>query len=186
MEEGDGVETFIRIISTYSVWSVPIILGVTLFHGFIKGVSIYDVFVEGAKEGFNLAIRLVPYIIGIYVAIGVFRESGALYLMINLIKPVLSIFNVPGEVIPLMIVRPISGPAALALSVDLFDAHGPDSLIGRMASTIQGSTDTTLYILAIYFASVEIKNARYAIPVGLMADVIGFLAAVYVCNIFFG
>lgn len=180
------METFIQYISAYSIWSVPFILGFTLLHGFIKGVSIYDVFVEGAKEGFNLAIKLVPYIIGIYVAIGVFRESGALFLIIDFLKPVLSAFNIPGEVMPLMIVRPISGPAALALTVDLFDIHGPDSMIGRMASTIQGSTDTTLYILAVYFASVEIKKTRYAISVGLIADMVGFFSAIYICNLFFG
>lgn len=168
-----------------SLWIIPIFLVVVIIHGYVNGVKIFTTFVEGGKEGVKIAIKLIPYIVGIFVAIGVFRESGALEILTELLRPVLKIFKIPGEVLPLFIVRPLSGPASLGITADLIERFGPDSFIARLAATIGGSTDTTFYILAIYFASVGIKKTRYALPVGLIADIVGFLAAVYICRHFF-
>lgn len=169
-----------------SAWVIPLFLLLVFLHALYKKVPVYDVFVEGAKEGFWLAVKLIPYIVGIYVAVGMFRQSGAMDVAIALLKPVLSLTGVPGEVVPLMIVRPLSGPAALGMTVEILDKFGPDSFIGRLATTIDGSTDTTLYIMAVYFASVGVKKARYALPVGLLADLAGFSAAVFICYRVFG
>lgn len=164
---------------------MPLFLLFVFLHAYIKGIDIFDAFVEGAKESFQLVLRLMPYIVGIYVAIGIFRSSGALDLLANLLRPLLSLAKIPQEILPLFIVRPLSGPAALGITADLINTYGADSFIGRLASTVDGSTDTTIYILAIYFASVGIKKIRYALPVGLLADAMGFFASVYICYYFF-
>jgi len=165
---------------------LPLFLLVVFLHAVYKRVPVYDTFVEGAKEGFGLAVKLIPYVVGIYVAVGMFRDSGAMDAAIFVLKPLLSIADVPGEIIPLLITRPLSGPASLGITVELMNRFGPDSFIGRLASTIDGSTDTTLYIIAVYFASVGIRKARYSLAVGLLADAAGFCAAIYVCSRVFG
>lgn len=172
---------FIRL----SLWIIPLFLIVVIIHGYYKGVKIFATFIEGGKEGVQIAIKLVPYIVGIFVAIGVFQESGALDILTKFLEPVLKTFNIPGEVLPLFIIRPLSGPASLGITADLIERFGPDSFVARLAATMGGSTDTTFYVLAIYFASVGIKKTRYTLPVGLMADFVGFLAAVYICNVIF-
>ncbi|MBS3975227.1 MAG: spore maturation protein [Syntrophomonadaceae bacterium] len=168
-------------ISLISQWIIPLFLLIVFLTGWLRRLPIYEYFVEGAQEGFALAIRLIPYIVGIYVAIGIFRSSGAMELSVMLLAPLLSIFNIPGEVLPLMLVRPFSGPAALGLTAELMDRFGPDSFIGRLACTLEGSTDTTFYILAVYFASVGIRRTAYAVPVGLLADFAGFAGAIFIC-----
>ncbi|MFA5537490.1 MAG: nucleoside recognition domain-containing protein [Bacillota bacterium] len=176
---------FQQLITVFSTWLMPIFLLIVFAHAFIKKIDIFAAFVEGAKDSFSLILRLMPYIVGIYVAIGIFRSSGALELLAKLLQPILSLAKIPQEVLPLFIVRPLSGPAALGVTADLINTYGADSFIGRLAATIDGSTDTTIYILAIYFASVGIKKARYSLPVGLLADIMGFFAAVYICYRFF-
>ncbi|MBZ4688738.1 MAG: spore maturation protein [Clostridiales bacterium] len=163
----------------FSEFVLPVFLLIVFLHAFYKKIPVYDVFVDGAKEGFGLAVKLIPYVVGIYVAVGMFRQSGAMELAIASLEPILSMIGIPGEIIPLLIVRPLSGPAALGMTVEILDKFGPDSFIGRLASTIDGSTDTTLYIIAVYFASVGVKKARYALPVGLLADFAGFGAAIF-------
>lgn len=175
----------INWISVIGAWFIPMFLLLVFLHGIYKKVPLYDTFVEGAREGFSLAIKLLPYVVGIYVAVGIFRGSGAMEVVLSPIKPLLTFLGVPGEIIPLMIVRPLSGPAALGLVADLIDKFGPDSFIGRLASTLDGSSDTTLYILAVYFASVGIKKPRYSLAVGLIADLFGFIAAVLICRTVF-
>jgi len=166
-------------------WFIPLFLLIVFLHGVYKKVPLYDTFVEGAREGLHMAIKLLPYVVGIYVAVGMFRNSGAMDILLAPVKPLLLLFGVPAEVLPLMVVRPLSGPAALGITSDLIEQFGPDSFIGRLASTIDGSCDTTLYILAVYFASVGIKNVRYSLPVGLLADFAGFMASVIICRIVF-
>lgn len=165
---------------------MPAFLFLVFFHGFVKKVDVFEAFVEGAQDAFQLVIRLMPYVVGIYVAIGIFRTSGALELLAAGLAPLLTWAGIPEEVLPLFIVRPLSGPAALGMTAELINQYGPDSFVGRLAATIDGSTDTTIYILAIYFASVGIKKARYALPVGLIADGIGFFASIYICYLIFG
>lgn len=173
------------LIIKISYYILPAFLLIVFIHAYYKGVKIFDVFIAGASEGFNLAIRLIPYIVGIFVSIGIFRASGALDLLIKVLEPTLKSLGIPGEILPIFIIRPLSGPAALGLTANLINKYGPDSFIGRLASTIDGSTDTTLYILTVYFASVGVKKARYSLPVGLMADSVGFIMAVYICNLAF-
>jgi len=143
------------------------------------------VFVDGAKDGFDTAIGIIPHLVGMMVAISMFRASGAMDAMLMVVKPVFDWFGVPSEVLPLGILRPITGAGSLAFTADLIATHGPDSLIGRIASTIQGSTDTTLYVLTVYFGAVAIRNSKYALKVGLFSDVVGFVAAIVICMLVF-
>lgn len=161
-------------------WVIPGLILITFVYGYIKGVQVFEVFVEGAKEGFSMAVKLIPYLIGIYVAVGIFRESGAIDLLVKLFSPILTLVKAPADALFLSIVRTLSGPAALGMMLEIFDAHGPDSFIGRLASTLIGSTDTTFYIIAVYFGSVGIKKTRHSIAAGMLADFAGFVASVYI------
>jgi len=161
-------------------WIIPIMIFVVFIYAHVKKVRVFETFVEGAKDGFLMAVKLIPYLISIYVAVGIFRESGAIDVLVDMLSPILSVVKAPTEVLFLSIVRSLSGPAALGMMLEIFDAHGPDSFIGRLASTLIGSTDTTFYIIAVYFGSVGIRNTRYSIPVGLFADFTGFVASVYI------
>ncbi|KIO63041.1 hypothetical protein B4064_0516 [Caldibacillus thermoamylovorans] len=174
------------IISTISLWMIPILIGFILIHGTWKKVPTYEAFVEGGKEGIKIAISIIPFLVGMLVAISIFRASGALEFFVGLLRPVLERIGVPPEIIPLAILRPISGNAALGVTSDLIATYGPDSFIGRLASVMQGSTDTTIYILTVYFGAVGIKKMGDALKIGLMADLIGYIASIIVVTIFFG
>lgn len=174
-----------EIISAVSLWFIPVLIGFILLYGTIKRVPAYESFIEGGKEGIKIAVSIIPFLVGMLVAISVFRASGALDYLINLIRPGLEAIGVPPEVIPLAIIRPISGNAALGVTSDLIATYGPDSFIGRLASTIQGSTDTTFYVLTVYFGAVGIKKMGDALKVGLLADLVGFIAAFIVVAMMF-
>lgn len=174
------------IITIISAWAIPVIIVfIPLFAAYRK-VPVYESFVVGAKDGFQTAISIIPQLVGMMVAISIFRASGAMELMVSMMRPVLDWFGVPGEVMPLGILRPLTGSGSLAYTADLIQQFGPDSMIGRIASTIQGSTDTTLYVLTVYFGAVGIRKAGYALKVGLWSDVIGFVAAIVICFLVFG
>ncbi|WP_175991159.1 spore maturation protein [Bacillus sp. Marseille-Q1617] len=173
-------------ISTISLWLIPVMIGFILIYGTLKKVPTYEVFVEGGKEGVKIAISIIPFLIGMLVAITVFRESGALEFFVDLIRPALLALGIPPEIVPLAIIRPISGTAALGMMSDIVAAYGPDSFIGRLASTLQGSTDTTLYVLTVYFGAVGIKKMGDALKVGLLADLVGIAAAIFIVTIMFG
>ncbi|HLN62512.1 MAG TPA: spore maturation protein [Symbiobacteriaceae bacterium] len=173
------------LLDTISLWAVPAMLALIPLWGAIRKVKVYDTFIEGAEEGLQVAVKIIPFLVGMMVALSVFRASGAMELVANAISPFTSKLGFPSEVLPLMIVRPLSGAGALAVTADLLKTHHPDSYIGRLASIMQGSTDTTFYVLTVYFGSVGIRKARYAAAVGLLADAVGFLAALYACNWFF-
>ncbi|WP_208543931.1 spore maturation protein [Paenibacillus protaetiae] len=169
-----------------SAWIIPaIIVFVPLYAAFRK-VPVYETFIEGAKDGFGTAINIIPPLVGMMVAISMFRASGAMDLMLGAVKPVFDAIGVPTEILPLGILRPLTGAGSLAFTADLIQNYGPDSMIGRIASTIQGSTDTTLYVLTVYFGAVGIKRTRYALKVGLFSDLVGFVAAIVICMILFG
>ncbi|HHY71672.1 MAG TPA: spore maturation protein [Bacillus bacterium] len=174
-----------NIINMISLWLIPVIIGFILIYGTIKRVPTYESFVEGGKEGIQIAFSIIPYLVGMLVAITVFRESGALEYFMNLIKPYVMSIGIPAEIIPLAIIRPISGNAALGITSDLIATHGPDSFIGRLASTMQGSTDTTLYILTVYFGAVGIKKMGDALKVGLLADLVAIITSIIVVTILF-
>lgn len=168
-------------ISAISTWAIPAIIVFIPLYAFFRKVPVYESFVEGAKDGFQTSINIIPTLVGMMVAISVFRASGAMEWIVSLIQPLLDWLGIPGEVLPLAFLRPITGAGSLAFTTDLIKTYGPDSMIGRIASTIQGSTDTTLYVLTVYFGAVGIRKGRYALKVGLFSDLIGFAAAVFIC-----
>jgi spore maturation protein B len=171
-----------QVINTISLWAIPFLLFFILTYGALRGVKVYESFVKGAEEGFNIAIRIIPYLVAMLVAVSIFRRSGVMDAMASLLSPFFSLFNIPPEVLPLAIMRPFSGGGSLGIAAELIKTHGPDSFIGRLASTMQGSTDTTFFVLAVYFGSVGIKKYRHSVAVGLMADLTTFFASVYIVN----
>ncbi len=176
---------FKSFIEFISVWAIPFLLFIIPVMAIIKGVKVYETFVEGAKEGFQVAVMIIPYLVAILVAIGMFRESGAMEMFIQLISPVTNLVGMPGEVLPAVLMRPLSGSGTLGIVTELITTHGPDSFMGRLASTIYGCTETTFYVIAVYFGSVQIKKTRHAVPAGLIADAAGALAAVFICRALF-
>ncbi len=174
---------YITLIST---WMIPMFILVTLLLASWRKVPTYELFVEGGKEGINIALSLLPFLLGMIVSIAILRSSGAIDAFVSLLNPILVKIGVPSEIIPLAIIRPISGTAALAMTAELTQTFGADSYIGRLAATMQGSTDTTLYILTVYFGAVGIKNMRYALKVGLLADLVSIISALLIVYIVFG
>jgi len=165
----------------YSALILPLLILAILLHGLIHKVRVYDVFVDGAKEGFEIAVRIMPYLVAILFAIAMFRASGAMESLIALVAPLFSWLGVPSEVLPMAIIRPLSGSGSVGVLAELIQTHGADSIIVKIAATMFGSTETTLYVLAVYFGSVNIRRNRYALQAGLLADLSGFIAAVAVC-----
>ena len=176
----------LNVVDSLSIWAVPVLLGIIPLYGLLRGVPVYEVFVEGAEEGFKMAVMMIPFIVGILVALSVFEASGALDWVIARLAGPLSLVGVPAPVVPLMLVRPISGGAALGIATGLLQKYGPDSFVGRVASTLQSSTDTTFYVLTLYFGSVSIRRTRYALKVALLGDLAGFVAAVVICHALWG
>lgn len=172
-------------LSLVSRWSIPFLLFSIPLLGYVRRVPVYQSFVEGAEDGFNTAVRIIPYLVAMMVAIGVFRASGAMELATQFLGPALDSIGLPGELLPLAIMRPLSGSAALGLATEIIHTHGADSFIGRLASTMQGTTDTTFFVLTIYFGSVGIRNFRHAVAAGLLADITGLVASLYACTILF-
>lgn len=173
-------------LTTVSIWMIPCFLLFVLLIASIKRLPTYELFVEGGKEGIQMAFSLLPFLVGMIVSIAILRSSGALEAFIELITPLLVLFGIPPEILPLAIVRPISGTAALGMTAELTQTFGPDSFIGRLAATMQGSTDTTLYILTIYFGAVGIKKMRYALKVGLLSDLVAIITSIIVVKLVFG
>ncbi|GAB4295668.1 MAG: spore maturation protein [Myxococcota bacterium] len=174
-----------EIMQIVSDWTIPLIAVLLLGYGMIKRVKVYESFIEGAKEGFEVALRIIPYLVAILVAVGMFRASGALELLTKALSPITEPFGFPAEAIPMALIRPLSGSGAFGIMTETIKAHGPDSYIGLLVSTIQGSTETTFYVLAVYFGAVSISKSRYAIPAALSADVVGIIASVFICRIMF-
>ena len=177
---------FVTILETISVYAIPFIILVFVGVGLAKKVNVYEVFTEGAKEGFTTAVRIIPFLVAMLVAIGVFRASGAMDLLTSALSPITEKIGMPGEVVPMAMMRPLSGGGAQGVMSDLVTTYGPESMIGRMSAVMMGSTETTLYVLAVYFGSVAIKRQRHALTVGLLADLAGIIAAVTVVRVFFG
>ena len=155
-------------------------------YGLIKKVKVYESFVDGAKEGFNIAVKIIPYLVAMLIAIGIFRAGGAMDWLILILKPITNLIGMPAEALPMALMRPLSGSGSLGLMTDIMKVHGPDSFIGILVSTIQGSTETTFYVLAVYFGAVNIKSTRHAVPVGLIADIAGILGALFIVRLLFG
>lgn len=175
-----------QIITSISLGAIPVLIAFIISYGWMRKVPIYESFTDGAKDGFGTAISIIPHLVAMMVAISIFRESGALGWIINGLSPFLALIGFPAEVLPLAILRPITGAGSLAVTLDIFDHFGPDSFLGRLSSTMMGSTDTTIYILTVYFGAVGIRKARYALKVGLLADLAGITASLIICYMIFG
>jgi spore maturation protein SpmA len=178
-------ETFSNVLGNLILF---LIICAFIIAGFVKKIDVFDAFIEGAKQGWEVIIKVLPYLVGLLVAIRVFRDSGALDAIINAITWCFTAMGMNGEFVPALpvaIMRPFSGGGARGLMLDIFKVHGPDSFIGQLASTFQGSADTTFYIVALYFGSVGIKKVRYAIWAGMLADLLGVIAAIVIAYIFF-
>ena len=158
-----------------SVYAIPVFIVSFIVFGLIRKVNVYECFVVGARSGIESMFGIIAPLVGLMVAISMFRESGALEIIAKAISPILSYVGLPAEVLPLSILRPISGSASLALVTDIFKTYGPDSQIGKIASVMMGSTETTFYTIAVYFGAVGIKNTRHTIPSALSADLTGII-----------
>ena len=162
-----------------------LVLGVVLYKN-KKKVDVYDVFIEGAKEGINIGISIFPYMLGMILGINILLKSNFLDVIFNFLKPLFDFIDIPIDILPMALLRPVSGSAALSILNNILTNYGPDSFIGRLASTIQGSTDTTIYILTLYFGTVGIKKIRYSLWAGLIADLGGIVASIIAVTLILG
>lgn len=176
---------FHSVMNFISLWALPFIIILILTMGLIKKVPIYEVFTDGAKEGFKVSVNIIPYLVAIIVAISMLRASGIIELTGEIFAPVLAHFNVPADIIPIMIVRPLSGSAALGIFSDIAHTLGPDNYATTLSAVMVGSSETTFYILAVYFGAVGIKKLRYALLVGLLADAVSMIVAITVCSLMY-
>jgi spore maturation protein B len=168
-------------LDAISLWAMPVLLVAIPLAGIIRKVKVYDVFIEGAKEGFDVAVRIIPFLVGNLVAIGMFRGSGAMDLLTAGLRPLVAPIGFPPELVPLAILRSLTGSGSLAFATDLIKTHGADSVIARTAATMYGSSETTFYVLAVYFGAVGVRRTRHAVPAALIADLVAAIAAVVVC-----
>lgn len=173
------------LLSWLSSLALPLMVGVVILHALAKGVDVYDLFVEGAREGLETLIRVAPCLLAVVLAVSMVRGSGLLEAAIGGMGPLAESLGVPPSVLPMALIRPLSGSASLAYLTDLMAIEGPDSLAGLIGATLQGSSDTTLYILAVYFGSVGVRQIRHSVIAGLMADLAGFVGAILACRAVF-
>ncbi len=173
-------------ITLFSYFVIPAIVVGFPMYGLYKKVPVYESFVEGAKEGFGVAVRIIPYLVAILFAIGMFRASGAMEFLVGVLNPVLSLIGFPGEVLPMAIIRPLTGSGSAGIVVDMIAQYGEDSIFVKMAATMFGSTETTFYVIAVYFGAVNIKKTRHAVPAGLTADFAAMIIAVWTVRLLFG
>jgi spore maturation protein SpmA len=177
-----GFRSFIEVVSALAI---PLLIGIFIGYGAIKKVKVYESFVEGAKDGFTIAIKIIPYLVAMLVAIGIFRAGGAMEWLIYILNPITNLIGLPADALPMALMRPLSGSGSLGIMSENLSVYGPDSFLGVLVSTFYGSTETTFYVLAVYFGSVNIKNTRHALPVGLIADVAGILGALFIVRLLF-
>ena len=173
---------FARMVNALSILAIPFLLSFFPVYSAARGIKVYDEFVEGAKEAFNVIMRIIPFLVTMLVAISMFKGAGGIDLLTKLLSPVLTPLHFPTDLLPLALMRPLSGSATLALLTDIVHRLGPDNIVSLTAATIYGSTETTFYVAAVYFGSVGIKQTRHAIPAGLLADLTGVIASVIICR----
>ena len=174
----------VKIIS--KDWLVPMLIAALLLVGFAAGVRVYEAMIVGAKEGLGVVVRIIPYLVGILVAVGMFRASGAMDLIIRALDPLTSPLGFPAEALPMALLRPLSGSGALGIMVETLETHGPDSFVGMLVSTLQGSTETTFYVLTLYAGAGRVRELRHALPACLIGDLGGAIGATLACHLFFG
>lgn len=172
-------------LNSLSSWLIPVLISSILIFGYLRGVKVYEALTDGAKEGFATAVRIIPFMTAIFVAIGMFRASGAMDIMIKILSPITSTLGMPPEALAVALMRPLSGSGSFAIMSEIVK-QSPDSFLAALVSVIQGSTETTFYVLAVYFGAVGIRKTRHALPAALCADAAGVIASVVVCHIWFG
>jgi len=183
LESGTSIE-FLKEVG--NSWLLPLLIAGFLLVGVAGRVRVYDVVVDAGREGLQIAMRIAPYLVAILVAIGMFRASGALELLVAGIGPLTAAFGVPAEALPMAVLRPLSGSGAYGVMAEILETHGPDSFIGQLTSTLQGSTETTFYVLAVYLGAAGVRDARHILPACLAGDLAGFVGAVFICHLWFG
>jgi spore maturation protein SpmA len=184
MQNGEASPSpFLRGVNAVSLLAIPFLLAFFPLYAALRGVKVYEEFVEGAKEGFQVAVRIIPFLVAMLVAMGMFRAAGGVDLLARALQPALNLISFPMDLLPMALTRPLSGSATIGLFAELAKAHGPDSLVTRMGGTLLGSTETTFYVLTVYFGAVGIKRTRHAVAVGLLADLTGMIAAVIICRL---
>ncbi len=171
------------IVNFISNLAMPLIILLIVTYGLLEKNKVFDDFLEGAKEGIEIVFSILPTLIGLFVAIGALRNSGILDMIIRIITPLLNVIHFPSEIMPLAMLRPISGSGSIAVATDIMKTYGVDNSIGMMASVIMGSTETTLYTIAIYTSCVKIKKTRFVLLASLVADIVGMLVSVGICRI---
>lgn len=171
-----------QIINYISTIAVPMVILLIILYGVLEKKKVYDIFIEGAKEGMQVVVSIFPTLIGIFLSVGALRSSGLIDVIIHIIKPIINLLNLPVEIMPLALLRPISGSASMAVATDIISTHGVDSIIGLIASTIMGSTETTFYTIALYTSAVGIKKIRFVLVAALAADLTGMLISVAICR----
>lgn len=172
-----------QFINFVSNLAMPLIILLIVFYGLLEKRKVFDDFLDGAKEGLSIVISILPTLVGLFVAIGALRSSGILDIIIRILNPLLSVVNFPTELMPLAMLRPISGSSSIAIATDIMKNYGTDTTLGMMASVIMGSTETTLYTIAIYTSCVKIKKTRFILLAALIADFVGIVTSVVVCRI---
>ena len=172
-----------NVVNFLSASAIPIIILIIITYGIKEIQKVFDIFLEGAKDGLKIVISLFPTLLGIFLAIGMLRTSGVLDFVIKIISPVTNFLKIPSEILPLAFLRPISGSSSMGVAIDIMQKYGVDSVIGKTASTIMGSTETTFYTIAIYTAAVKIKKIRFVLVAALLADLAGIIASVIICQI---
>jgi len=183
--ELSGRPTLIRMLLVLSVLAVPFLLSFFPLYAALRGVKVYEQFVEGAKEAFGVGMRIVPFLVAMLVAIRLLREAGVIALLTDWLTPVLAALRFPADLLPMVLMRPLSGSGTQGLFVELVQHLGPDNIVSRMAATIYGSTETTFYVIAVYFGSVAVRQTRHAILAGLTADTVAVIASITMCRLFF-
>lgn len=176
---------FREIVSLISLWAIPVILVLILLPSLFKRIPVYETFIDGAKEGFDVGVKIIPYLVAILVAIGMFRASGAIDMIAAFLAPVLKFIGMPADVLPLALIRPLSGSGALGIMTEIAGKHGGDDFVTKLAAVMVGSSETTFYVLAVYFGAVSIKNVRHALLAGLIADFAGMIGALLICRLMF-
>jgi spore maturation protein B len=179
----DAARTALSLISYFII---PVLLVGFPLYGLYKRVPVYESFVEGAKEGFQVAVRIIPYLVAILFAIAMFRASGAMEALTRALNPVLSLIGFPAELLPMAVIRSLSGSGSAALVVDMINQYGEDSIFVKMAAVMFGSTETTFYVIAVYFGAINIRRTRHAVPAGLLSDLAAMLFAVWTVRLLFG
>lgn len=179
------MDSLLRLLEIVSDWAIPVLVLVIPLVGIFRKVKVYETFVEGAKEGFEVGVKIMPFLVAILVAIGMLRDVKAMGLFVAAMEPLTNLIGMPAELLPLAIMRPLSGSGSAGLMVDLMKQYGADSYLGLMASAMYGSSETTFYIIAVYFGAANVTKTRHAVAAGLLGDAAGALASVWICRVLF-